>query len=493
MNSNNPKSLSTLALTFVLTLTLALTWFLSLRSVRLAIGDYYYNRGKFNQAVNWYEKVVRKEKLRITQDASDYLRYEQDLSKLKCALIHIMETPLLQISNIFGFGKDEDFKFLFSNPKLFLKDVGELIRDGHKEKLIEAEQKLANFNDTLKAFDNYKMLFEKDFSYLTSTSLFLKGILDEVENNFISADATYEKAASVCPQISEQLNERRRKILPHIADEYFYRSPLNWVKARELYETQIKREGYDDPDTFLRLAYIYAKFNYFSASLHFFKKAYELISDKHLKIAIEHFKSKGTFLYPEDINRIPNKLVIRYPFLKEITFSEARCLLNQLGLEVYVSSDGYIGRTGIKSPVDIIVRSAGYLVGNYAQIFVNGNNVSQNKRGYNIVTINPETGVVEKSLRYDTCGSEDDVKEMVNFIRDIKNGTIVCASVMDDASNALSVEEGNIFQEIGAKGNLHGKNRWGHGIIGIKGSKYGQAVEAISEKPVEIYVVNQKS
>jgi hypothetical protein len=43
----------TFALTFIL--ALALTWLLSLRPVRLKIGDYYCGHGKFDQAVNWYQ------------------------------------------------------------------------------------------------------------------------------------------------------------------------------------------------------------------------------------------------------------------------------------------------------------------------------------------------------------------------------------------------------------------------------------------------------
>ncbi len=48
---------STLILT--LALTLLLTWVLSLRVVRLKIGDYYFNRGNFDQAVNWYQTQQR--------------------------------------------------------------------------------------------------------------------------------------------------------------------------------------------------------------------------------------------------------------------------------------------------------------------------------------------------------------------------------------------------------------------------------------------------
>jgi hypothetical protein len=55
----------TLTLTLALTLALALAWLLSLRpvpkiyTVRLKIGDYYYNRGNFDQAVNWYQTQQR--------------------------------------------------------------------------------------------------------------------------------------------------------------------------------------------------------------------------------------------------------------------------------------------------------------------------------------------------------------------------------------------------------------------------------------------------
>jgi len=45
--------------TLTLALTLLLTWVLSLRVVRLKIRDYYFNRGNFDQAVNWYQTQQR--------------------------------------------------------------------------------------------------------------------------------------------------------------------------------------------------------------------------------------------------------------------------------------------------------------------------------------------------------------------------------------------------------------------------------------------------
>jgi len=44
------------------TLTLSLFYF---RSVRLNIGDYYFNQGKFDKVANGYGKVVKTEKLKI--------------------------------------------------------------------------------------------------------------------------------------------------------------------------------------------------------------------------------------------------------------------------------------------------------------------------------------------------------------------------------------------------------------------------------------------
>jgi hypothetical protein len=61
----------TLAIILALTLILTSTWLLSLRPVRIKIGDYYFSKGNFEQAANWYEKVVRKEKLKVNQDRTD--------------------------------------------------------------------------------------------------------------------------------------------------------------------------------------------------------------------------------------------------------------------------------------------------------------------------------------------------------------------------------------------------------------------------------------
>lgn len=56
--------LKTSRIIIVLLIPLVILTMMSLRPVRLTIGDYHFKQGKFYQAANWYEKVVRKEKLK---------------------------------------------------------------------------------------------------------------------------------------------------------------------------------------------------------------------------------------------------------------------------------------------------------------------------------------------------------------------------------------------------------------------------------------------
>jgi hypothetical protein len=105
--------------------------------------------------------------------------------------------------------------------------------------------------------------------------------------------------------------------------------------------------------------------------------------------------------------------------------------------------------------------------------------------------LNSKTGDIENSEAFDTSASKDDVKKMIDFINGIPEGKIVCVAALDEASNALSKEDAEIFKKIGSKENLYGKNRWAHGIIGVSGLKKGEAIEAISDRPVEIYLIYQ--
>lgn len=511
--------------------------------VRLKIGDYFFKHGKFDQAVSWYEKIVRKDKTNNNQNRSNHLQYEQDsfrfkstlrrqgdlyfkqrnydqatiyyerllkehgfnvpgkhfeqskylndFCRLKSSLYQQMEKRLSEAGCLLGFNNILDPKTLFSNPSFSHPNVSHLSNTESKIGFQKAREELGNFDNIS---SNFRVFFGKEtdnskFDYFISIGYFLRGFIDEAEGNFKSADSNYEKAVP-SQELSEILEERRNKILPKLADEYFYRSPLNWHKAKNLFQTCLRSLSENDTDLLLKLGYIHAKFNNFGDSYNYFKKAYDLLRNADLTKTVDHFGRKGFFIYPDDISLLPKELIAQYPFLRDVTFFETKHLLNILKLEVKARSDGFIGKTGIRSPVEIIVRSAGYFVGNYGLILVNGKNVSQNKRGFNIIVINSETAQIERNECFDTSCSKEDVRKVIDFVKSIEKGKIVCVAVNDEASGQLSMDERKLFETIGAKGNLFGRKWWGYGIIGVKESRYGDAIEEMSEKPLELYVLN---
>jgi tetratricopeptide (TPR) repeat protein len=527
--------------TLLFALVLTLTWVLSLRPLRLKIGNHYFEQGNFDQAVGWYEKVVRKEKIAIVRLKGDSLQfkedlgkltsalrqqgdyffrqgnfdraadryerlleeqrlnavndrtsspqYNEDLSKLNSALFPKMEKSILDVSRLLTLGDYTDFKSMLADPMFFQKDINRLTGKEGKMKLENAKERLVHFDNAVNYIRNLWGKSDiKELDALVQTSLFLKAILDEAENNYISADSKHQTAAQFSSFFSTHINARRKRILQKVGDEYLFRQPLSWAKAKGYYEGHLKDDP-NDIDVLLKLAYICAKFNNFNDSYKYFMKAYELLKPIQIRKTVDHFRTKGTFLYPDDLEAIPQELTKHFSFLKDVSFFEVKSLLGVLDFKVIAKSNGFIGRTGTRSPVDIIIRSAGFPVGDYGHILIAGENVSQNKIGYNIVVANPETGQVEISENFNTYQLKADVKRMNDFIISIPKEKIVCVAVAHEASLALSKEEGNIFERIGAKDTLYGKFLWSHGIIGIKGARKGEALEKIGEKPIELDVI----
>ena len=106
----------------LLTLALTSTWLLSLRPVRLKIGDYYYNQGNFDQAIRWYGNVIRKIKLQNfyregSQFQSHTVTEEEPFTKLSNACL-----------NLGIFHSEESKKYLSTNPKRAELKLREFLR-----------------------------------------------------------------------------------------------------------------------------------------------------------------------------------------------------------------------------------------------------------------------------------------------------------------------------------------------------------------------------
>jgi tetratricopeptide (TPR) repeat protein len=71
---------------------------MSLRPVRLKIGDYCFKEGSFDQATNWFEKVVRKDAIVARQSKTVQSTHEMDLSKYRSAIVCAMEKELQEVT-----------------------------------------------------------------------------------------------------------------------------------------------------------------------------------------------------------------------------------------------------------------------------------------------------------------------------------------------------------------------------------------------------------
>jgi hypothetical protein len=138
-----------------------------------------------------------------------------------------------------------------------------------------------------------------------------------------------------------------------------------------------------------------------------------------------------------------------------------------------------IGQTGVESPINLVVRSAGLEVGDFGYIYVDGENVSLNQRGYNVAVVNPQDGTVMAVAAFDTHLDEDASRAFADFLSNVPLGHIVAVAAADEASRYLGEDAVSALRQIGATGDLRGRTRWGHAVIGVKGAPSGTATESL--------------
>jgi hypothetical protein len=136
-----------------------------------------------------------------------------------------------------------------------------------------------------------------------------------------------------------------------------------------------------------------------------------------------------------------------------------------------------IGRTGVISPVDLQVMSAGMGTGDDASISVNAHQRSINQRGYNLVAIDPASGDQLWSDNFDTFASPEASGRLARAIERLPAGTIVAAAVKDEASNQLTAAAVAALRSLGGQEDIRGRYRVSHLLIGVKGAAPGTAIE----------------
>jgi Interleukin-like EMT inducer len=146
-----------------------------------------------------------------------------------------------------------------------------------------------------------------------------------------------------------------------------------------------------------------------------------------------------------------------------------------------------IGRTGRRSPADLQVRSGGQLWGDRASIEVNGAEHAGNRRGYNLVALEP-AGRVRGAGIFDTFADPAAPARLAAWVAALPPGTIVAGAVKDEASGRLDAPAVDALGALGVRGDLRGRFRESHAFVGVKGGPPGSALEDLGARPLALTV-----
>jgi hypothetical protein len=131
-----------------------------------------------------------------------------------------------------------------------------------------------------------------------------------------------------------------------------------------------------------------------------------------------------------------------------------------------------IGTTGVESPVDILLQSTSQ----FGSIKINRKEVSPLKRGYNIVVIDPKSGVVQVR-NFDTGGSIVESRALTDFIGKLPNGVIVAGATQENAGANLGERAEASLKSLGLEIDLRANPDYTHVFVGVKGATPGSAAE----------------
>lgn len=175
---------------------------------------------------------------------------------------------------------------------------------------------------------------------------------------------------------------------------------------------------------------------------------------------------------------VPDTLKKDWELVESLSWFELSELMDRFGLTLVWPGPDPIGTTGVVAPCDIAVRSAGKQRGDFGDIVVNGKNVSENHKGYNVVVIEPGSGRVLASWHIIYSIKEKKIAWFQSLFRSLAPGTIVILAAKEESR--VSPLMLKTFRSIGAEFAITHSDRtgWSHCVIGVKGAPPGSALEA---------------
>jgi hypothetical protein len=146
-----------------------------------------------------------------------------------------------------------------------------------------------------------------------------------------------------------------------------------------------------------------------------------------------------------------------------------------------------IGTTGVLSPGDLHVVSAGQPRGSAGAIQVDGDQLSPDRRGYNLVALDPGGGLLG-ARAFDTFRDPAAAGALAAWVTGLPPGAIVAGAARDEASGHLSEAAVQALRTLGVAGDLRGRFREAHAFVGVVGAPAGTALEALGDRRLELRV-----
>lgn len=136
---------------------------------------------------------------------------------------------------------------------------------------------------------------------------------------------------------------------------------------------------------------------------------------------------------------------------------------------------------------NLVVQSAGKDVGDFARIWLNGEDVAVGSIGYNLVALQAD-GQLLDSVAFNTHGDPNASAALAAWIAPWPPGTIIAGAVMDEASYNLQEVAVTALNQIGVTSDLSNKFRWSQAFITTVGAEAGAVQEATSLlQPATVY------
>ncbi len=137
-----------------------------------------------------------------------------------------------------------------------------------------------------------------------------------------------------------------------------------------------------------------------------------------------------------------------------------------------------VGKTGVRSPVDIAVASGGMRGGRFCEIWVDGRLASDNLRGVNVAVISPDTGAVLDQAGFAVYRHKPALyRQLQQFLDRFPAGSIVALGVRAEVGKTRHPQAIAVIGRFGGRVDLEAAPEAGYAAIGILGAPAGTAIE----------------